>query len=145
MRTIAALLIVHCSLVIGHCFSQLPADKILGTYLTQDKSSKVEFYKSNNKYFGKIVWLKNPDNPKTNKPDTDTENPDPAKRNNPIMGLVLIQGISFHKNCWDGGIIYDPTTGKTWDCSVSFDGSNLKVKGFWKFSLFGKTEIWTKA
>ena len=142
-----AIILLFAAVVLSNIsFSQNSSDKIIGTYLTQDKGSKVEFYKTGDKYFGKIVWLKDPLDAKTHKPCTDTENPDATKRSQAIMGLVIVQNIKFDdKSAWTSGTIYDPNTGKTWDCSISFDGNNLKVKGFWKISWIGKTEIWTKA
>ena len=145
MKSVKILFVVYLTFIISHCFCQNPSDKILGTFLTQDKSSKVEFYKSGDKYYGKVIWMKDPIDPKTKKPYLDSDNPDPAKKTMPVMGMVVINGVSYDKDCWDGGTIYDPNTGKTWDCSVSFNGSQLKVKGFWKFSWIGKTELWTKS
>jgi uncharacterized protein (DUF2147 family) len=44
------------------------ADNVIGTWLTEDKEAHVEISKTNNVYNGKIVWLKDPNNPKTGKP-----------------------------------------------------------------------------
>ena len=144
-RMISILTVVFGLLAISSMsYSQIPGDKLLGTYLTQDKSSKIEFYKLGNKYFGKVVWMKDPNDPKTNKPYLDSDNPDPAKRSLPVMGMDIIHDIVYSKDKWEGGTLYDPNTGKTWDCNISFDGNKLKVKGFWKVSWIGKTETWTK-
>jgi hypothetical protein len=43
---------------------------------------------------------------------TDIHNPDPVKRERPLIGLVVMKGVSLngpHK--WDGGTAYDPKTG----------------------------------
>ena len=142
---------VFCSLlflafVAKLTFAQAGADKLLGTYLTQDGTAKIEFYKSADKYCGKIVWLKEPNDPKTHMPNTDTENPDHSKRNNPVMGLVMLQNLTYNgKDGWNNGTIYDPNTGKTWECDVNVKGNTIKVNGYWKFSWIGKTETWTKS
>jgi uncharacterized protein (DUF2147 family) len=127
----------------SYIYGQGNADKIVGTYLAPDGTSKMEFFKDGKTYSGKIVWLKNPNDPKTNKPNTDTENPDKSKRNQPILGLVIAKNLKFNgKNTWEDGTIYDPNTGKTWDCNITLEGSSLKIKGYWKFSWIGKAETW---
>ncbi len=142
MKTIILIIAISIS---GLVYGQSNPDKITGTYLSPDGKSKMEFYKSSNLYFSKIIWLKEPNNPKTNKPETDTENPDVSKRNQPILGLVITKNLKFDgKNGWGNGTIYDPNTGKTWDVEASLNGNKLKLKGYWKFSFIGKTEIWTK-
>jgi len=35
-----------------------PSDKIVGTWLSEEKDVKIEIYKSGNKYFGKLIWGK---------------------------------------------------------------------------------------
>ena len=67
--------------------SQTKADDIIGIWLTAGKEpAKIQIYKSGEKFYGKIIWLKNPaDN---GKPKVDGNNPDKSKRSNPVMGLV---------------------------------------------------------
>ena len=63
-----------------HVNAQSKADKILGYYLTYDdetgaEKSQVQIYKdASGKYYGKIVWLKEPN--KNGKPKVDDKNPD---------------------------------------------------------------------
>ena len=33
------------------------AEKIVGIWFTDDKTSKIQIYKSENQYFGKIIWM----------------------------------------------------------------------------------------
>ncbi|MBV8214768.1 MAG: DUF2147 domain-containing protein [Verrucomicrobia bacterium] len=78
---------------------------------------------------------------------TDIHNPDPAKRERPLIGLVVMKGISPDgSGKWDGGTGYDHRTGNTYSVSLEYHGGNsLKVKGYLDVSLIGTTEIWTKA
>ncbi len=122
-----------------------PADAIVGTWLTAgDDNAKVEIYESNSKYYGKIIWLKNPirDGGKA----LDVNNPDKSKRKNPIIGLQIISGFEFNTedSIWENGKIYDPESGKTYSCNIKKEGNKLKVRGYIGFSLLGRTEIWTK-
>lgn len=122
-----------------------PADAIVGVWLTAgDDNAKVEIFESNTKYYGKIVWLKNPirDGGKA----LDVNNPDVSKRKNPIIGLQIISGFEYNPDdkIWENGKIYDPQSGKTYSCNIKKEGNKLKVRGYIGFSLLGRTEIWTK-
>ncbi|WP_208022762.1 DUF2147 domain-containing protein [Flavobacterium jejuense] len=141
------LLIVTLSSLVFTSFRLLknPADAITGTWLTAgDDNAKVEIYESHSKYYGKIVWLKNPI--REGKKALDVNNPDKNKRNNPIIGLQIISGFEFNAddNIWENGKIYDPQSGKTYSCNIRKEGNKLKVRGYIGFSLLGRTEIWTK-
>jgi uncharacterized protein (DUF2147 family) len=125
--------------------AQIKPDDIAGIWLTGGKEpAKIQVYKSSDKYFGKIVWLKNPT--ENGKPKVDTNNPNKTKRNNQIIGLGILKGFQFDGDDeWDDGEIYDPETGKTYSCYISLkDKNTLKVRGYVGISLFGRTEIWTK-
>ena len=51
------------------------ADDILGIWWTPEKDGRIEIYKENDKYFGKIIWLI-----PENRGNKDDKNPDPDKR-----------------------------------------------------------------
>ncbi len=80
------------------------------------------------------------------RPDTDEKNPDPALRNRPLIGLQLFEGFDYAGNGrWTGGTIYDPNSGKTYRCIVTYvDHNTLKVRGYIGVSLLGRTETWTR-
>jgi uncharacterized protein (DUF2147 family) len=125
--------------------AQNKADDIIGNWLTAGKdAAKIQVYKVGDKFYGKIVWLKNPT--ENGKPRVDANNPDNAKKNNPSIGLVMLTGFTFNGDDeWEGGDIYDPETGKTYSCYLSFkDNNTLKVRGYVGISLFGRTEVWTR-
>jgi uncharacterized protein (DUF2147 family) len=139
-----------CSLVILLMFSvfqtiaQTNADDIVGTWLTGGKEpAKIQVYRSGDTYFGKIVWLKYPE--ENGLPRKDANNPDKSKRNQPIVGLVILRDFKFDEDEWEGGKIYDPESGKTYSCILSIqDKGTLKVRGYVGISLLGRTEIWKK-
>jgi uncharacterized protein (DUF2147 family) len=121
------------------------ADDILGVWLNEDKDAHVEIYKEGDKYFGKIVWLKFPNDEETGKPKVDDENPDESLQNKPILGLLLLKDFEFDDDEWDSGTIYDPKNGKTYDCyMVLKDKDNLKIRGYVGISLLGRTTYWTR-
>ena len=126
------------------------ADELLGTYYTTDNESTVEIYKCGDHYCGKIVALEEPiypaddDQGMAGKPKVDRENPDPALRTRPALGLVIMEGFSFNGKIWSGGTIYDPNNGKTYKCKITpIENGKIKVRGYIGVSLLGRTVIWT--
>jgi uncharacterized protein (DUF2147 family) len=123
------------------------ADDIVGTWLNQEATGKVQIYKEGDKYFGKLVWLRTPLDSVTHQPRTDKENPDPALKSTPLIGLINLKNFTFNgKDEWSGGTIYDPKHGKTYKCYIQFESQNkLKIRGYIGVSLLGKTTYWTKS
>jgi uncharacterized protein (DUF2147 family) len=127
-------------------FAQGKADDIVGIWLTEGKEpAKIQIYKSGEKFYGKIIWLKNSTG--NGKQRLDKHNPEKAKRSNPIIGLIMLNDFKFNgSDEWNGGNIYDPESGRTYSCNMSLKNRNtLKVRGYVSVSLFGRSEAWTKA
>ncbi len=148
----AALLVISMSFA-NSVKAQGKPDKIVGYYLTYDdetgaEKSQVQIFKSTNgKYYGKIVWLKEPN--KNGKPKVDDKNPEVKLQNRPVMNLEILKGFSFDKSNeeWNDGSIYNPSSGKTYSCYINFESANkIKIRGFIGASWMGlgKTAYWTK-
>ena len=73
------------------------ADDILGTWLNQEATGKITLYKENGKYFGKLVWLREPNDKVTGLPRTDKENPDAKLKNTPLIGMVNMKDFTFNR------------------------------------------------
>ena len=120
-------------------------DKIEGLWFNDIKDAKIQIYKANDgKFYGKIVWLKEPT--KAGKPKLDDKNPKRELQNQPIVGLLILKG--FHKDGdtgYEDGTIYDPTNGKTYDCKMTYKGKTLSIRGYVGISLFGRTTVWERA
>lgn len=123
------------------------ADDILGTWLNQEATGKITLYKENGKYFGKLVWLREPNDKITGLARTDKENPEEKLKATPLIGLINMKNFTFDgKDEWSGGTIYDPKNGKTYKCYIHFDGTaKLKVRGYVGVSLLGRNTYWTKS
>ena len=124
------------------------AKDVLGKWLNEDKDAHVEIFMKGDKYFGKLVWIKEPIDSETGKPKLDKHNPDPELQKRPSLGLELLTNFVFDDDEWEDGEIYDPKTGKTYSCYMEFpDEDNLdrlKIRGYVGVSLLGKTTYWTK-
>ena len=119
-------------------------DKIEGTWFNQKKDAKIQIYKARDgKFYGKIVWLKDPI--ENGKPKTDKKNPKENLRNQPLVEMIIMKGFEMDGDTYDDGTIYDPENGKTYDCKMTYKGKTLAVRGYIGFSLFGRTEIWERA
>lgn len=139
-----SLLLLSIFFVSGTLFAQTDADKILGKWLNEEKDGKVEIYKQGDKYFGKIVWLKTPNN-EDGTPKVDKENPDENLRNRPLQGLEILKDFVYDKDEWEDGEIYDPKSGNTYSCYMEFvEEGKLKIKGYIGVKWVGKTTYWTR-
>jgi len=124
-------------------------EAIVGKWLNQEGTSHIQIFKATNgsfagKYFGKIVWLKEP--LKNGKPKVDDLNPDPKKQAVPLLGLQILKNFVYDADDkeWEDGTIYDPKNGKTYSCIMTLSGNNLNVRGYVGISMLGRTGVWTK-
>lgn len=126
-------------------------DRILGIWNTAG-NNKIEIFKCDKKYCGKIVELKNPNYSANDKggmagqPKVDRDNPDPDLKSRPLLGLLMLEGFScYGGSVWKGGRIYDPDNGKLYKCKMTLtDPNRLEVRGYIGISWIGRTEVWTR-
>jgi uncharacterized protein (DUF2147 family) len=121
-------------------------DAVVGVWKTGEGTAMVRIYKNGDKYQGKIVWLKEPNDPETGKAKVDKNHPDESVRSRPILGLINVWGF-VHKgeNVWEEGNIYDPKNGNTYSCTIKMDNPNtIEVRGYIGVSLIGRTDVWTR-
>ena len=126
--------------------SKSGADVVIGKWFTENNKSIVQVYKgSDNKYYGKIIWLKEPN--RNGKPKMDDKNPDKKLQTSPLIGLVVLKGFSYSgENHWASGTIYDPENGKTYSCKMKLVNDNqLDIRGFIGISAIGRTSTWMRA
>jgi uncharacterized protein (DUF2147 family) len=127
------------------------ADEIVGLWITEGEDhARVEIRREGDEYRGRIVWLAEPEFPEgdtmAGRIKIDRNNPDPALRERPIVGLEILEGFRWAGGeRWTGGKIYDPKNGKTYRCRIRLteDGA-LRVRGFVGISLLGRTAVWTR-
>jgi hypothetical protein len=78
------------------------------TWEAEGSKFRVQFFKKNNVYNGKIVWL--PPDAATK----DVKNPDPKLRERNLIGSIMFQGFTFDpiKKQLTGGVVYIPEMGR---------------------------------
>jgi uncharacterized protein (DUF2147 family) len=119
-------------------------NKVVGTWFNEDETAHIRIFKATNgKYYGKIEWLKeDPDR-------LDVNNPDEKKQNEPLLGLMILQGFIYEteKLQWNRGTIYDPDNGKTYDCFMWFEENPdiLSIKGYvLGMKFIGRETAWRR-
>jgi uncharacterized protein (DUF2147 family) len=121
------------------------ADKIAGIWWNEEKTSKIEVEKKDGKYIGTIVYMI-PEKYENGESPKDDENPDEALRSRPIVGLQILEGFEYDakKKEWINGSIYDPKSGKTYDCYGWMESDDLlNLKGFVAgIRWMGKSSEW---
>ena len=114
-----------------------------GIWLTQAGDARVRVSKCGGGICGVIVWLKDPINPATGKPQVDDKNPNPSLARRPMIGLPLFSGMRLTgPNRWSGQI-YNADDGSTYASNVSLAAPDiLKVEGC--MGAFCGGENWTR-
>jgi uncharacterized protein (DUF2147 family) len=66
-----------------------------------------------------------------------------VNKDQPILGMNFITGLSKDDNEYNGGKIIDPQNGKEYKCFITLDKKDkLKVRGYIGISLLGRTQYW---
>jgi len=112
--------------------AQEKGGNIAGLYWSPKKDAKIEIYKKAGKYYGKSIWMASP--------KKDVKNPDKTLQTRDVLGIELLADFSYKDGSYTDGTIYDPESGKTYDCKMNLTANNLKVRGYIGISLFGRTE-----
>lgn len=118
---------------------------VMGKWKTIDDEtgkakSIVEIYEHSGKVYGKVVDILDADKKKNLCTNCTGED-----KNKPVMGLVIIKGLSKDGSEYNSGKILDPVSGKTYKCFLALEGNDkLKVRGYIGLSLFGRTQTWQR-
>lgn len=134
-----------------------PPDTIEGDWLVASGDAVIHIEgvgdPGSRRYDGHLVWLKDDryhpsDGPALDgKPVMDLNNPDPALRSRPMLGLKLLWDLRYEDQHWIGGRIYDSDDGHTFDCSVQMkDADHLKLHAYvLHLPLLGGSTTWTRS
>ncbi|MFV8373104.1 DUF2147 domain-containing protein [Flavobacterium sp. LB2P74] len=118
---------------------------VIGKWRTiDDQSGKakaiVEIYERSGKIYGKIIDIFDAEKKK----NLCVHCPGDEK-NKPVLGLVVIKGLTKNGNEYNSGKILDPTSGKLYKCFLTLEGNDkLKVRGYIGVPLFGRTQTWIR-
>lgn len=121
-------------------------EPVSGVWLNDTGRGAVEIYPCAASVCGRIIWLRQPIS-KSGKPVQDKNNPEPAARQNAVCGLEVITGAAPQEDgSWDGGRIYDPQTGKSFNVAIErLDRDRVRITGYVGARFFGKSYVWQRA
>lgn len=108
--------------------AQSASDKLLGNWQLQDGSMRISVYKEQEKYHGKIYWVK-----------------DPAKQK--YINQLILWDLQFNpvKKEWENGKIQLPEMDHAADCFIKLKASNeVSVTGYHGFRFLGKEKKLTR-
>jgi uncharacterized protein (DUF2147 family) len=116
--------------------------KITGRWINEDNDAQIEIFQKESKFFGKIIWLKEPNQP-NGKPKTDMNNENERLRKRPILGLVILSDLTFSNGKWINGSMYSPKNGVSIACAASLITEN-ELKLTLSKSVLKTTKIWKR-
>jgi uncharacterized protein (DUF2147 family) len=113
------------------------AEDAIGVWLNPENGSNVEFYRCGAGLCGKIVKV-------TDGQVRDSNNPDPAKRARPIVGLLILEGAKqTGDNRW-AGTLYNRENGKSYSGTVTVKGRDALELSGCVLAVLCKTVSWTR-
>jgi uncharacterized protein (DUF2147 family) len=101
---------------------------------TGKAKSHVKIYEQNGKLYGKIIKLLGDD------PDSICTKCEGKRKNQKIVGMVIMWDMVQDDDEWEDGEILDPENGETYDCKIWREGNKLKVRGY--LFVFFRTQTW---
>lgn len=105
---------------------------------TGEAKSIVEIYETDGKIYGKVVDIIN-----TERRNAICEKCNDTRKDQPVLGMVIINGLEKDDDEYEGGKILDPEKGKEYKCKIWLDDENkdkLYVRGYVAF--FYRTQNW---
>lgn len=123
--------------------TSLNAQTIFGKWENRDDDtgkvdSVIEVYKKDGKAFAKIVSIADP-----SRQNALCDKCTGKRKNEKILGMNILTGLSKNGDEWSGGTILDARNGKEYRCFIKLVNKNkLKVRGYLGVAIFGKTVYW---
>lgn len=112
----------------------------LGYWKTEEGKAKVHVYTCGENICGKIVALKEPNDPQTGKSKADPKGV-------PMINMEIMKGFKKENEThWKDGEIYDPKEGKMYSAELTLaeEGKKIELRGYVLVTLFGRTQTWER-
>ena len=121
----------------GYAAGQAAKPDPIGDWLVSDATAIIRIARCADALCGNVAWTKNPGG-------VDENNPDPAKRNRPIMGLPILLAMKpASDGRWEGEV-YNAENGKTYTSRIWLKSDDvLRIEGCVLGFLCGG-EDWTR-
>jgi uncharacterized protein (DUF2147 family) len=102
-----------------------------GVWITEKGKAKIEIAECGGALCGRIVWLSQPNDPKTGEPLRDSKNREEGKRLQPLLGVEIVKDMkpSVEPARWSGRV-YNPEDGGTYTAHLIMKSDNtLRLEG----------------
>jgi uncharacterized protein (DUF2147 family) len=139
-------LLTYCfAFILSGTTATFAQNSISGIWKTEDNKYLVKIDRLGEKATGRIVWLENATDA-TGKPVLDKNNPNAKMRNLPIKGLKIIEDMVYNdeNKSWEGGILYWPENGATYNCRITPKGNSLALTLWQNDPSSTKTMSWSR-
>jgi uncharacterized protein (DUF2147 family) len=116
----------------------------LGIWHAEGGAAQVEIAECDGGLCGRVTSLRSPFD-ESGCELRDANNPDPQQRSRPVLGLEILHAVEQPAGDRPGwtGTIYDPGSGRTYDCEIRSDGvDRLQLRGYIGVPLIGRTTTW---
>jgi uncharacterized protein (DUF2147 family) len=116
-----------------------------GTWYTEGNESQIRISNCGDALCGTLVWLKEPNDPKTGKPKIDDENSDAKKRSRLLLGIQIVLGLKPNgtPDQWKGEV-YNAKDGNTYTGFFTITGPDTaELKGC-AMGFICKSQTWTR-
>jgi len=118
------------------------AAEVTGLWLSEKGKVAVELFACDDHLCGRIAWMADPYDGAGLK--RDTHNPDPAERDRPWCGMIVITGLERSGGArWEDGGYY-PKHGRRYDLNIKRVGDRLRMRAFLGLDMLGRTETWRR-
>jgi uncharacterized protein (DUF2147 family) len=110
-----------------------------GEWLVEDGLARIRVEKCTDRYWGVVSWEKTPGG-------LDNQNPDPAKRTRPTLGMPILLGMATASDpdTWEGEI-YNSRNGKTYSARIILKQPDvLRVEGCLVGGFLCGGQNWTR-
>ena len=109
----------------------------VGTWRVEKGDALIRIVDCGGQYWGVVAWEKTP--------GTDRNNPSPALKSRPTLGMPVLLGMQHDQDGRWSGHIYNAKDGQTYDSHIKLTGANtLRVEGCVLGIMCGG-ETWTRA
>jgi len=119
----------------------LKPDDIVGNWEAVDKTLKLEMFHAGSDYEARMLYgnkLLESDGVTFK---NDEKNPDASLRPRSTKSIIFIKGLTWDKDQWTGGTLYDASSGKTYKCKVELKDGQLQLRGYVGVPAFGQTVV----
>ncbi len=104
---------------------------------TGEAKSHVEIVEKDGKYYGTVVEIL------TNRKDAKCTDCDDHRKDQPVLGMTILENLEVYKDYYSYGKILDPNNGKIYKCSAWLENADeLTVRGYVGISALGRSQKW---